>query len=460
MAIDFRFKDFCHPLGIYRLRRQLEKTQWLPPEELQAYQDKRLTRIVQHSAAQVPYYRDLFKRLGLAPGAIRTAADLQQLPLLSKERLRENQDRFLAANAERYNPVAYSTSGTTGTPLTFWLDKHANILEFVYYWRHWSWAGYRLGDRFAELGSVFFLKRKGFAKKAAVPQRHMRRLMLNSNHLSAQSAGEMAAAIRAFRPRYLKGMASALYFLAWSFHEAGITDIGFKGIFSTGETLTPQYREVISKALNGPVLDSYGHMERTAGISQCLEGGYHVNADYGLLELVDARTAADGRTRLARAVGTSLYNLAMPLLRYEIGDDIELFDSPRQCACGRTLPLVKAIHGRREDTIVTPDGRFITALFVLPEFVAGAKFIQFIQETAETLTVHVVPGRDWNQRNQARLADYIEKLVGDAIRFKVHTVFDEDIVTDKSGKIRCVISRVARPDFLGNGAQHERRQRL
>lgn len=51
-------------------------------------------------------------------------------------------------------------------------------------------------------------------------------------------------------------------------------------------------------------------------------GGYHIDADYGLLEFDNPRTSGDNGTILARAIGTSLYNIAMPLIRYDVGDDI------------------------------------------------------------------------------------------------------------------------------------------
>ena len=74
------------------------------------------------------------------------------------------------------------TTGTMGEPLRFLIDKPSNVLEFVYYWRHWSWAGYRIGDRFAELASHYFLQRK--SSELGHVQRGFGRLLLNSIRLS------------------------------------------------------------------------------------------------------------------------------------------------------------------------------------------------------------------------------------------------------------------------------------
>ncbi|MBN2845554.1 MAG: phenylacetate--CoA ligase family protein [Deltaproteobacteria bacterium] len=442
MAIDFRIRDFFYPYDIYKLRQTFEQTQWLPPEELQAYQEKRLTLTINHAYKHVPYYRRLFEKTGLRPQDIQKADDLKKLPLLSKDTIRKEGQKLVADNAKRYHPVSFKTSGTTGTPVEFCLDKSARILEFVYYWRHWSWAGYRLGDRFAELGSFYFLNRERLNDAVSSWQPHLRRLMLNSGQIAVFRARELAAAIRKYRPKYLKGAASTVYFLALCLKEAGINDISFKAIFSVNEVLTPQYRSMAEAVFNCPVLDSYGHMEGTVAISQCLEGGYHVNSDYGIMEFNNIKTSSDGDTLLGQAVGTSLYNLAMPLIRYDVGDDIELFAEPRTCRCGRILPLVKLVHGRSEDTIITPEGRFITSMFIVPEFTEGVRFVQFVQESKTDLYINVVPEKEWDDRQEEELAYYVTKLVGTGMKIHIHKVTQHDIVTDASGKIRSVISCV------------------
>ena len=157
MSIDFKLRDFCYPLSILRLRREFERSQWFPREMLIRDQERRLRHIVAHAYENVPYYRDAFRALDLTPADIRTLSDLTKIPTLSKASLRTHFPDLMAANRARFHPRAARTSGTSGEPVRFLIDKQANVLEFVYYWRHWSWAGYRLGDRFAELSSYAFL---------------------------------------------------------------------------------------------------------------------------------------------------------------------------------------------------------------------------------------------------------------------------------------------------------------
>lgn len=404
---------------------------------------ERLHAVLEQATTRVPFYRDLFKRHGVKVQDINSVDDLARLvPLLTKQDVRNTMNRFVAEDAARYNPRLENSSGSAGEPIRFYLDKSSNVLEFVYYWRHWSWAGYRLGDRFAELGSQYFLNRPHLCGANFSWQPHLRRLMLNSSTISVDTAREIGFAIRKHRPAFLKGLASHLYFLALSLKEAGIDDLALKAVFSTGEVATPVYRAMVEEVFHCKLLDSYGHMERTVGISQCTEGGYHVVDDCCLLEIVDRKPDPGGRGSAGRAVGTGLYNMAMPLIRYEVGDTIEVLDEERSCRCGRTLPLIKAIHGRQQDAIFTPDGRFITSIFIVPEYVKGIRHAQFVQETKKDLSIRVVPGTEWDENQAEVLLSKSRDLVGREMDIRIAQVEEKDILTDHSGKIRVVISDV------------------
>ncbi len=445
MAIDFRLRDFAYPLTIVSLRRQLERSQWLPPDELRHEQDQRLRQTIAHAYAQVPFYRRLLDERGLRPTDFESAQDLSRLPVLDKATVRDQASNFHARNSWKHLPKPHQTSGTTGSPLSFLLDKRSNSLEFAYYWRHWSWLGFRLGDPVGELGTKHFLTRPALVDREFHWQAPLRRLMLNANRLQADSVRVMVSALRARRVRFLKGLASALYFFAQCVEEAG-ESLPLQGVFSTGEKLTPAFRRRIESVLGCRVLDSYGHMERTVAIAECPQGGYHVNDDYGVLELLDPSPdpspSSPPGTTIARAVGTSLYNRAMPLIRYDIGDHIELRPSCSPCPCGRTLPLVQGVRGRAQDVVVTPDGRVATALFILPELVEGVGFAQFLQERRNRLEVRVVPSIGWNERQQQALLGHLHHALGDSIEVELALIDPKDVVQDPSGKRPVVVSAV------------------
>jgi phenylacetate-CoA ligase len=344
-----------------------------------------------------------------------------------------------------YASFIAQTSGTSGEPLRFLLDRPSNVLEFVYYWRHWSWAGYRLGMRFAELSSAFFLRYPSEIRRNYVFQRAFGRLLLNSTALSATRVRDYVYAIRKFRPAFLKGTVSSLFSLAVILSETGINDISFRAIFSTGETLLPIQRARIEAALNGKVYDSYGHMERTAAISECPNGGLHIISEYGILELVPLKMPDGRRTLWAKIVGTSLHNMSMPLLRYDTGDLAEPFSGSEPCPCGRAAPMVVRINGRQNDVIITPEGNLVAAPFVLLDQVSGIAMAQFVQESSDRLLIQVVKGPEYTSATAADFLNRIRVLMGSSMKIEMRYLSHDALRAQNPGKFRVVISKLNSP---------------
>ncbi|MBL9129613.1 MAG: phenylacetate--CoA ligase family protein [Verrucomicrobiaceae bacterium] len=444
MAIDFRIRDFFHPFLIGRLRREFERHPRLPAGEMRAWQENRLRQVIARAYDQVPHYRRVLDEAGLRPADIQTLDDLPRLPLLSKPQARAAGAALHARDQTGLHPVEYHTSGTSGTPFTLLHDKHSNALEFVYYWRHWGWADYRLGNAFAQLSTLFFLTR-GPAARFAAWQPHLRRLMLSSHHISPAAAAAMARELERRGCLFLKGVASTAYHLALSMREAGVRPRPLRAVISTSEVLPPYQRAVIEEVFGCRVLDSYGHMERTVAVSQCAHGGRHVNSDYSILEFINPRSSADGATLLAEGVGTGLHNQVMPFIRYETGDTFELYREPRPCPCGRVFPLIKAVHGRQEDTVRTPDGRYLTSLFMLPEFVTGLHETQFVQEAADRLVILAVPGEAFDAAQEEKLRQFTQTLAGPSMTVRVRRCARADLTRPPpGGKLRTVIPLAAR----------------
>lgn len=424
------------------MRWNLQHTQWMSEEELLAYQNEQLRRAVRHAVRNVPYYRELFRERSLRADDINSADDLCKLPPLSRDTVRDGGASFHADNMRRYHPVLARTSGSSGQALEYYADRDSNALEFVHYWRHWGWAGYRLGQRFAELASVHFLRRPHLDGKLFDVQRPYGRLILNSMKLTRANIGEYSALLARFRPLYLNGLPSVLYHLAMLLDGEKIAPPPLRAVFSSGENVTREMRAAIESTFRCPLLDCYGHMERTACIAQCPEGSYHVLSDYGLLELVDRRPAEEPGIELANALGTTLYNRAMPLLRYEIGDLIEVFQQPPRCQCGRSFPVVRGVRGRIATAIVTPEGRVESALFAIPSIVPAIAFLQFVQREPAVVEARVVRTEAFNPECESMLRRCLHEALGPSMQVHLRYVSLEDTDRDLSGKRPVAISEI------------------
>src|SRR5712691_9463654 len=105
----------------YARLREIERTQWLSPEALRAYQLDRLRRHLEFAAREVPYYRELFNRHRITPDKVQSLEDFARVPFLTKEVIRHRFDDLRPRT--RLGPVTrMSTGGSTGAPVTILAD--------------------------------------------------------------------------------------------------------------------------------------------------------------------------------------------------------------------------------------------------------------------------------------------------------------------------------------------------
>jgi phenylacetate-CoA ligase len=129
-----------------------------------------------------------------------------------------------------------------------------------------------------------------------------------------------------------------------------------KAVCSVGEVVTDSLRQQVQRFSGLIHVDSYGSVETGIMSSLCRScGAYHIADRHLVLEVLDddGNPVADGE--LGRVVVTTLFNAAMPLIRYDIGDHA-VFARNLQChisgyglleIAGRTLNLFNLPNGGR-----------------------------------------------------------------------------------------------------------------
>lgn len=340
------------------LLRWLEQTQYWSQNDLRSYQEGRLRVVVQHAFDSVPFYRERMDSRKLRPADIRTLDDLPKIPLISKEDLKKDIQRFLSSKFRKSQLVHGHTSGTTGSPLDVRWDKGMVLMNNAFDWRQKAWAGLEPGDPHALiLGRV----------TVPIKQRHPpfwrmnyihNQLWLSAFHMSDQNLVYYVDRLQSFRPKAIEGYPSTLYILARYLNSRDIC-IPLNAALTSSETLFPYQREAIEKAFKCKVYDFYGLAERVIFSTECSHhNGKHLNSEYGITEFVDEKGFPVPIGTTGRMVGTSLHNLGMPMIRY-MTDDLSSLKG-HQCECGRSLPLMDAVTTKNEDIILTPDGRWIS----------------------------------------------------------------------------------------------------
>lgn len=395
----------------------LEAAQWLAPERLQARQWQRLQRTVQRAAATAPFYRQRLRQLGIAAADIRSLDDFRRLPPTTREELRAP-DGLLAEDLPRERLRSSMTSGSTGRRTTSYFDERA-----------WVLAKYLLKLRARRACGLQPWHRLALFQEDApeTPRFTGRtRALAFSIHRPIQ---EILDAARGFAADAYYGFPGYFVRLA----EAAQGSLRPRLIFTSGELLDPLTRRAIEDGFKAPVFDVYGCTEVKEIAWECpAHGGYHINADWVLVE-TDPPGAA------GKILVTPLYNRALPLLRYEVGDTGMLL--PGRCPCGRGLPLVRPTLGRSVDYLRLPDGNTVApySLTCAVEAIEGMRQYQFVQTEPDRVELKIVPGDGFDEDAGSALRRALAPVLPGV---EVVVALVAAIPPEPSGKYRIVQSRV------------------
>ena len=105
--------------------QELRERQYDPPEVIRARQLRALQAQLKHAHATVPYYRAAWKAAGVHPEDVRSFADFEAFPILTKADIRRHERALVSSEFEIDRLRVKRTSGSTGVPLTIYIDEPA-----------------------------------------------------------------------------------------------------------------------------------------------------------------------------------------------------------------------------------------------------------------------------------------------------------------------------------------------
>lgn len=434
-----------------QVRRSLEDTQWWDVKRLQALQIERLRSLLMHAQLHVPYYRELFGRTGFNPGAVRDLSDLARLPFLGKSEIRRHLEALKADNAVGLS--RFNTGGSSGEPLIFFIGRERVSHDVAAKWRATRWWDVDIGDpEIVVWGSPIELGAQDKVKQ--LRDKLLRTKLLPAFEMSAQKLDGFIKEIRAMRPKMLFGYPSALAHIARHAEEQGIAmnDLGIKVAFVTSEALYDDQRAQIEKTFGCPVANGYGGRDAGFIAHQCPAGGMHITAEDIIVEIVDAAGRVLPHGESGEIVVTHLATGDFPFIRYRTGDVGVLDDAP--CACGRGLPLLKAIEGRSTDFVVAQDGTVMhgLALIYVIRDLPGVRQFKIVQENQDSIRILLATDNNFDEANIGSIQEGIQQRLGAGVNVHIERVIE--VPKEKSGKYRYVVSHVTPPGYANSGRRN------
>jgi phenylacetate-CoA ligase len=425
-----------HATHCLALLYQLEHSQWLPAGELLDHQFRQINLVLRHAFETVPYYRARVPEWGIDPDQAMTPEEFRhRVPVLRRAEIQEFGDQLLSVDIPKSHGKTGTvlTSGSTGRPIkvvktelteTFW-----NALTV----RDHLWHR----DPNLKLASIRPLP----GNKAAYPEGlmfddwgGMPALAFANGKSGLLNIGtpipDQVEWLQRFDPDYLLTYPGNIQAIAIHCEREGIRFPRLKQIHTVSDLLRPEVRKICREVFDLPVVDVYSGAETGYIALQCPESeNLHIQSESVLVEVLDEDGGDCRPGEVGEVVITPLHNLAMPLLRYAIGDFAEV----GECACGRTLPVLSRIMGRTRSMVRLPNGDEFYASF--QDLLTGFDMIrqfQVVRTGAEALEMKLVAVRELSDAE----AEGLTKVLRERFRypFNVSFSYHQEIPRSAGGK--------------------------
>lgn len=412
-------------------------------EQWNNYQHLQLKKLLQHAFKNVPFYKNHFGDAGFNEKEIAKIdlSSLQTLPILSKEMLRKFGETTLLAQQREPNGSFFASSGSTGTPTKI-LYSHAMHQRWsaLFEARIRHWAGV---SRFASRGMIG--GRRVLPNAANKPPFYRynyfeKQLYFSAYHISKANAANYVYGINKYGVEYMTGYAMSNFFLARFIVENNLQVNPLKAVVTSSEKLTPEMRQMFSKAYNCKTFDGWSGVESCALVSECEHGSLHISPDVGIIELLNEELQPVGPNEIGNVYCTGFLNYDQPLIRYAIGDSMVLSD--KNCSCKRAMPVIKEIAGRVEDVVIGNDGREMVRFHGVFNGLSTVAQAQVIQNTIGEILIKIVPvSSSVSDEEKQLMRDRIISQLGD-----MKITFEEvnNIPLTANGKFKAVVSTVKR----------------
>lgn len=417
----------------YRSREACEADQW-----------QRLTKLLAHAEARVPYYRDVFRRLGGSARDIRTWEDFAALPVLTKTIVREHAADLVATGPNGARLIRHASGGSTGVPLSFFHDPRSEDAAEAGTLRNLAQCGWKPGQMIA-----FFWGFDATLARMPLWQFEIRQILRRQYQFDPfrSSDADMKRWLRRWRtlrPAVALGYASTMARFAEYVERARACVPPLLGVFSTAEPLFPEQRAVLSRVFGCRVFDLYGSSEVRNIAAECSHGAMHINSDFAIVETEDSGGAPEGAPQ--PLLVTSLWNYGMPFIRYRNEDAGRL--AAGTCTCGSGFPLMHLEVSRLSDQFVLTGGKVVHGGFFrrLMWGTEGVQSFQVHQTAVDDITIRIVPGPEWPRTREAVLAQIhmrVGELTNAPIRLDIREV--SEIPLSSAGKHRYARSDVPLP---------------
>ena len=399
---DLLNRDYC------KWRDFLREAESWDLAQVERYQVAEVRRIVRHAYENTIGYRKLYSNAGVSVESIQSLADLQKIPMITKEMLQDDVERY---SSPPLRTSYVTTGGSTGIPFGFYRDSQCFSKELASKAHQYYRIGWREGDRQLVLRGVP-VSTNDYVE--FVPE--FNELRCSSYQLTPQWMECYRERACDYNPEWLRCYPSSATIFANFIKDTNREFPIVKGILCASENLYDFQKKLLSEVFKTRIFSHYGHYEMAVLAGFCeYEDTYHVLPQYGFAELLDeeGRLVTEAGS-VGEIVGTSFIMHATPFIRYRTRD-FAVLKSWGCKSCGRPYQVWERVEGRLQEFIITGSGRPIsmTAINMHDDIFEDIRQFQFYQREKGELYFRFIPKETCRPESLAMIRSRLASKLGD-----------------------------------------------
>jgi phenylacetate-CoA ligase len=404
----------------------LMKSQYWSREKIKELQLERIKSLLIHANKNIPFWKE---RLDLEEMMGKNSINWNiffKIPILKKKKNNfkgKQLEDFTDKNLFGMGYFSSKTSGSTGEPFEFYLDKFFEVRSTAICQRVFTIAS---GGRLLPNICIRAGYRYGFANKKSIW------FYVSSYNQLQYRFEKLCREIKKIRSPYvIYGFSSYFKELVRLCNEKNVS-FRPKGVIISGEELPLEQKKEIEGTFNTNVFTSYGTLEFGLLAHDCEYGNQHFSTDSYYIEILDKddNPVEDGGE--GRVIITSFDNLIMPFIRYDTGDIGLIYKE--SCDCARTSPCIKIV-GRQSNIITLSTGRKVPFLDLLTTFRANEDIIkqfQVIEKDTDEFIIKIIPEKEINENRLLNIKNSLHRILDYSIKISFEMV--DEIQSTPSGK--------------------------
>ena len=433
----YNFSEYKNRYGIHYeyFKQKFKENKNLSENELLAIQKERYTRFINHAVKNSLFYKNLYKNIENPEDIL----NITKLPVLGKETVRNNVQSIFTIPSSK--GIISETGGTTGKSLKVYFT-YSNMQErFAFLDTFRGSVGYKLGKKTAWFSGKNLLTKRDVKKNRFWKTDHLYNARYYSTfHIKQGYLKYYIENLIKFEPEYISGYPTSIAEIAkyGLKHNIIFPQKTVKGVFTTSEMVSVEMRDNIELFFKTKLYNQYSASEGAPLIFECKNNKLHLELQSGVFEVLNENNAPVKKGKL---VVTTFTTEGTPLIRYDIGDSIEL--SEETCTCGNNNPLVKEILGRIDDYVYSPENGKINLVNIANAIkdVKGIVKMQITQNTLEEIHLKVIIDKNiYNENTENIFLNNWRKRLGS--KMKINIKYVADIPSEESGKFRIIKNNI------------------